>query len=140
MEKIKGYIINHKFILLGALSINKYAVYIKYFKDNIAMITDLFSKMSSLNSENGTNSDKVMKFLEGPAVTNLIIKILEEVKINCEESFKLKDLNDKIISETGKITKTNLYEIFKDLSIINFYSSIFITRILLILTQTNLKR
>lgn len=138
LNLLKSTIINNKYKIMITTGTTTaiYMVYRRYLKDNIQMMRDLYNQMKEF--ENGSNkvaSDKVVKFLEGSGANNLILKLLEEVKLNLTSTFKLDDLFEKIQS-SPKESKQALWNIFKNLSLIEFYCSVFITRTLLILTQT----
>jgi hypothetical protein len=132
-------IINNKYklILLSGCSLTLYLIYRKYLKENIQMMTEIYNQMKDFESLSGNKnpSDKVSKFLEGAGATNLILKLLDEVKANLVSSFHLDDLFEKI-QNSPKQQIQSLWVIFKNLSLIEFYCSTFITRVLLIVTQT----
>lgn len=127
----------YKLIVLSAGSLATYIVYRKYFKENIKMITEIYNQMKDFENlaGNKNTTDKVSKFLEGAGATNLILKLLDEVKTNLVSAFHLDDLFQKI-QNSPKQQIQSLWVIFKNLSLIEFYCSTFITRILLVVTQT----
>jgi len=135
---------NHKYKLLtfAALSGSGYYVYRKYLKENIQLLRELYTHMKDM--ENGTGNgqinkstaDKVNKFLDGAGANNLVCKILEEVNANLLQEFQLDSLYEKIQNTSDKGEKQQLWVHFKNLRLLEFYGSIFVTRMLIIITQT----
>lgn len=139
LDKVKGSIKNNKYkvMIFTASSAVIYVVYRKYLRENIQMIREIYNQMKEFENVSGGKSqnDKVAKFLEGAGANNLIHKLLDEVKSNLTSSFQLDALFEKI-QTSPKLQIQSLWTIFKNLSLIEFYCSTFISRILLVFTQT----
>ena len=139
LDRSTSSLINNKYKLMIATgtSVGFYLLYQRYIRENIQMMRELYNQMKDFENgpANKNPSDKVAKFLEGAGANNLIQRLLEEVKQNLTTTFHLDDLFEKIQS-SQKESKQALWNIFKNLSLIEFYCSVFITRVLLVVTQT----
>lgn len=114
-----------------------YYLYKKFLSEKVQILREMYSKLHDYDEmfKMNSNFDNLAKHYES-CFGNLLSNLLNEIKIKLEKEFSLSMLFNRI-STASKEEFTKLWIVFKNKTLISFYCSIFITRVLLLLSQTH---
>lgn len=132
---------NKKKIFFGTLGISLAVfTYKRFLSDKIEIIKSLYYKMndySEMLDGQSKEFSSVTKHFEG-SFNNLISKLLAQVEKQIQDHFSLKSCYEETSKTESKEDKIRAWTIFKDRLLMSFYSSVAITRVVLLLSQTHL--
>ena len=123
------------FIIVGGLI--SYYLYKKYLSEKINFLRELYKKISDETKIiQETNFQNLSARYEA-SFNNLIIRLLQEIKQKFDSEFNLSKIFN-LITSAPKEEITKLWIIFKNKNLIYLYCAMFITRLLILLSQTQL--
>lgn len=132
---------NKKKIFFGTLGISLAVfTYKRFLSDKIEIIRSLYYKMndySEMLEGQSKEFSSVTKHFEG-SFNNLISKLLTQVEKQIQDHFSLRSCYEETSRVESKEDKIRAWTIFKDRLLMSFFSSVAITRVVLLLSQTHL--
>lgn len=115
-----------------------YFLYRKFLHEKVKFLKEVYDKFSSFNEIISFNSnyENINQQFES-SFNNLISSLIEEIKQRIEDEFSLNMLVNQM--QTGNQTETiKLWIVLKNRTLIALICSIFVTRTLILLSQTHL--
>lgn len=137
---IKYYLTKYKkrivFVSIGAGVL--YYLYRRFLAEKVNALREFYKKMSDYNEvmNLNTNFENISKQYEN-SFSNLLNRLLEDIKIKIENQFSLNKCFN-VLQNSPKEELARMWILFKNKAFVSFYSAIFITRCMMILSQTHL--
>lgn len=139
-KNIKSYMSKYKkriiVVTIGAGML--YFLYKRFLSEKVNALMEFYKKMSDYNEvlNKNSNFENISKQYEN-SFSNLLNRLLEDIKGKIETQFSLHKCFS-VLQNSPKEELPKMWIIFKNKIFICFYSAIFITRCLHILSQTHL--
>jgi hypothetical protein len=140
LKVIKSYLTKYKkriiFVTIGAGVI--YYLYRRFLAEKVNALREFYQKMADYNEVMNLNSnfENIAKQYEN-SFSNLLNRLLEDIKGKLENQFSLNKCFNAL-QNSPKEDLARMWILFKNKAFVSFYSAIFITRCMQILSQTHL--
>lgn len=140
LKTLKSYLWKYKkrivLVCIGAGGV--YFLYKKFLAEKVDALREIYQKMSDYNEVMNLNSnyENISKQYEN-SFSNLLNRLLEDIKQKVENQFSLKECF-KALQSSPKEELAKMWILFKNKAFVSCYSSIFITRCMMLLSQTHL--
>jgi hypothetical protein len=140
LKAIKGFFTRYKkriiFFTIGSGLV--YYLYRTFLAEKIQMLREFYQKMSEYNEvmNSSSNFENISKQYEN-SFSNLLNRLLEDIKQKLENQFSLNGCFS-VLQNAPKDDLPRMWILFKNKAFLVFYSAIFITRCMQILSQSHL--